>query len=77
MAQISKIKTTQYLLTLTEEEADILSRLLGHHIVGEGKYRNILDNIFYQLDGALPYDNRATLCSGVLNMEKVHDDNSI
>lgn len=77
MAQISKIKVTQYLLTLSEEEADILSRLLGHHIVGEGKYRNILNNIFYQLDDALPYANRGSLCSGELKMEKVHDEESI
>lgn len=77
MAQISKIQITQYLLTLSEEEADVLCRLLGHHIIGEGKYRNILNNIYFQLDSAVPYANRGSLCSGELQMEKVHDDNSI
>jgi hypothetical protein len=33
----------------TTEEFDFLSRLLGHHVVGSGKFRDISDGIFQVL----------------------------
>ena len=64
---------TEYTLTLTEEEAVVLYRLVGNHVYGGGRNRDLCDRIYSALNEGfngffckpLPTDTSGRIRNGI------------